>query len=112
MWAVASAVFALYVANVGSYNKTYGSLAGVIVFLVWLWITNLSILVGAEFNAELERGRELEAGEPEAEREIQLPPRDAPRPPRGFGHLLRKVFRRHRHPEPTERVSARRTPNE
>ena len=58
-----------------SYDKTYGSLAGVIVFLLWLWITNLALLFGAELDAELERGRELQAGMP-AEEEIQLPPRD------------------------------------
>ena len=56
-WIVASLAFAFYVANFGSYNKTYGALAGPIVFLVWLWISNLMILLGAEFNAELERGR-------------------------------------------------------
>jgi membrane protein len=75
IWLVASAGFALYVTNFGSYNKTYGSLGAVIVFLVWLWITNLAVLLGAEFNAELERGRELEAGQP-AEEELQLPPKD------------------------------------
>jgi membrane protein len=78
LWIVASAGFALYVANFGSYNKTYGSLAGVIVFLVWLWISNLAVLLGAELNAEVERSRELEAGLP-AEREIQLPPRAEPK---------------------------------
>ena len=75
IWLIASAGFALYVANFGSYNKTYGTLGAVIVFLVWLWITNLAVLLGAEFNAELERGRELEAGLP-AEEELQLPPKD------------------------------------
>ncbi|MDP8942978.1 MAG: YihY/virulence factor BrkB family protein [Actinomycetota bacterium] len=78
LWIVASAAFAFYVANFGSYNKTYGSLGGVIVFLVWLWISNIVVLLGAELNAELERGRELEAGMP-AEREIQLEPRDEPK---------------------------------
>ena len=62
VWIIASAAFALYVANFGSYNKTYGALGGVIVFLVWLWISNIAILLGAEFNAELERGRAIEAG--------------------------------------------------
>ena len=76
VWIVASAVFAFYVANFSSYSKTYGSLAAVIVFLVWLWISNLAVLFGAEFNAELERGRELQAGMKEAEDTIQLPPRD------------------------------------
>jgi membrane protein len=56
-WILASLAFAFYVANFGSYNKTYGALAGPIVFLVWLWVSNLMILLGAEFNAELERGR-------------------------------------------------------
>ena len=62
VWVVASAAFGFYVANFSSYNKTYGSLAGVIVFLLWLWITNLALLFGAELDAELERGRELQAG--------------------------------------------------
>jgi membrane protein len=62
IWIVASAGFALYVANFSSYNKTYGSLAAIIVFLVWLWITNLAILVGAEFDAEMQRGRAIVAG--------------------------------------------------
>jgi membrane protein len=75
LWLVASAAFAFYVANFGSYNKTYGSLGGVIVFLVWLWISNVVILLGAEFNAELERGRQIEAGHPE-DREPFLEPRD------------------------------------
>lgn len=75
LWVVASAAFAFYVANFSSYNATYGSIAGVIVFLVWLWITNLAILLGAELNAELERSRELEAGVP-VEQTIALPPRE------------------------------------
>ncbi len=62
IWLVASALFAFYVANFGSYNKTYGALAGVIIFLVWLWISNLAILLGAEFNAELEHERALHEG--------------------------------------------------
>ena len=74
-WLLASAAFGFYVANFSSYNKTYGSLAGVIVFLLWLWITNLALLFGAELDAELERGRELQAGMP-AEETIQLPARD------------------------------------
>ena len=78
IWIVASIGFAFYVANFGSYDKTYGTLGGLISFLVWMWITNLAVLFGAELNAELERSRELEAGEP-AEEEIQLPPRDAPK---------------------------------
>jgi membrane protein len=79
VWLVASAAFAFYVANFGSYNKTYGALGGVIVFLVWLWITNIAILLGAELNAEQERSRELEAGVPGAERELQLGHRSEPK---------------------------------
>ena len=75
IWVIASAGFGLYVANYGDYNKTYGALGGVITFLVWLWLTNLALLVGAEFDAELERQRELAAGLP-AKDEIQLPPRE------------------------------------
>jgi membrane protein len=78
LWLMASAAFAIYVASFSSYNKTYGALGGVIAFLVWLWISNIAILLGAELNAELERGRELEGGLP-AERELQLEPRDAPK---------------------------------
>ncbi|MGZ5404264.1 MAG: YihY/virulence factor BrkB family protein, partial [Nocardioides sp.] len=75
LWVIASALFGVYVANFSSYDKTYGSLAGVIAFLLWLWITNLALLFGAELDAELERGRELQAGLP-AEEVIQLPARD------------------------------------
>jgi membrane protein len=64
LWLVASGLFALYVANFSHYNKTYGSLAGVIIFLIWLWISNVAILFGAEFNAELERGRAIAGGHP------------------------------------------------
>ena len=74
-WVVASALFGVYVANFSSYDRTYGSLAGVIAFLLWLWITNLALLFGAELDAELERGRELQAGIA-AEEVIQLPARD------------------------------------
>ena len=79
VWLVASAGFAFYVANFGSYNKTYGALGGVIVFLVWLWITNVAILLGAELNAERERSRQLNDDVPGAEREIQLEERSAPK---------------------------------
>ena len=75
IWVVVSVGFAFYVSNFSSYNKTYGSLAAVIVALLWLWLTNLALLFGAELDAELERGRELQAGLP-AEEEIQLPLRD------------------------------------
>jgi membrane protein len=75
LWLVASAAFALYVAKFANYNKTYGALGGVIVFLMWLWISNIAILLGAEFNAELERGRQIETGHP-ADKEPFLEPRD------------------------------------
>lgn len=74
-WVVASGLFGLYVSQFANYNKTYGSLAGVIIFLLWLWITNLALLFGAELDAEMERGRQLQAGI-RADEEIQLPPRD------------------------------------
>ncbi|MHA0285090.1 YhjD/YihY/BrkB family envelope integrity protein [Mycobacterium sp. C3-094] len=74
-WIVASLLFGLYVANFGSYNKTFGTLAGVIVFLLWLWLTNLALLFGAEVDSELERGRQLQAGM-RAEDDLQLPLRD------------------------------------
>jgi membrane protein len=67
VWVIASAGFAIYVANFGSYNKTYGTLGGVIIFFVWLWISNIAVLLGAEFDAELHRGRAIAAGHPEAE---------------------------------------------
>jgi membrane protein len=73
IWLVASGGFAFYVSNFGSYNKTYGTLGGIIAFLVWLWISNIAILLGAEFDAELERGRAIEAGlEPEEEPYVPL----------------------------------------
>ena len=78
VWILASAAFGLYVANFGSYNKTYGSLAGVIILLLWLWLTNLALLFGAEVDAELERSRQLQAGIA-AEESLQLPPRDTRR---------------------------------
>jgi len=78
VWIAASAIFALYVSNFGSYSKTYGSLGAVILFLTWLWISNIALLFGAELDAELERERELRAGEP-AHEELQLPPRQPPK---------------------------------
>ena len=78
VWILASAAFAFYVANFGSYNKTYGTLGGVVVFLLWLWITNMAVLLGVEFNAETERTRELHAGVRGAEDELKLPERDKP----------------------------------
>jgi membrane protein len=75
-WLIASAGFAFYVSSFGSYNKTYGALGGVVVFLVWLWISNIVILLGAEFNAELERGRAIEDGMRPEDREPFAEPRD------------------------------------
>jgi membrane protein len=75
VWLLASVGFGLYVANFSSYDATYGSLAGVVIFLLWLWISNLALLFGAELDAELERARQLQAGIA-AERDLQLPARD------------------------------------
>ncbi|HET9161866.1 MAG TPA: YihY/virulence factor BrkB family protein [Solirubrobacterales bacterium] len=79
VWAIASAAFAFYVANFGSYDKTYGTLGGLIALLVWFWISNLAILFGHQLNAERERSLEIEEGRPRAEREIQLEPRSEPK---------------------------------
>jgi membrane protein len=79
IWAIASALFAFYVANFGSYDKTYGTLGGLVALLVWFWISNLAILFGHQLNAERERSLEIEEGQPRAEREIQLEPRDEPK---------------------------------
>ncbi|MEA2367276.1 MAG: rane protein [Thermoleophilaceae bacterium] len=75
-WLIASGAFAFYVASFGSYNKTYGALGGVVVFLVWLWISNIVILLGAEFNAELERGRAIQEGMRPPDKEPFAEPRD------------------------------------
>lgn len=79
IWVLASAAFAVYVANFGSYSKTYGTLGGVIVLLMWFWITNLAILFGHQLNAERERSIEIGEGQTRAEREIQLEPRSEPK---------------------------------
>ena len=81
-WLLASAAFGIYVSQFGSYNKVYGSLAGVVIILIWMWITNLAILFGHELNAERERDVQLKQGLPGAEKEIQLEPRDTPKKPR------------------------------
>jgi membrane protein len=75
-WLIASGAFGLFVSNFGSYNKTYGALGGVVVFLVWLWISNIVILLGAEFNAELERQRAIEGGMEPPDKEPFVEPRD------------------------------------
>lgn len=79
VWAIASALFAFYVANFSSYDKTYGTLAGLVVLLLWFWITNLAILFGHQMNAERERSAEIKEGQPRAEKEIQLEPREEPK---------------------------------
>ncbi|MET7301695.1 YihY/virulence factor BrkB family protein [Embleya sp. NPDC005575] len=79
LWAFFSAAFAYYVANFGTYNKTYGTLAAVIVFLIWLWLTNMAILLGAEYNAEIERARAIAGGHPPT-LEPYVRMRNAPKP--------------------------------
>jgi len=79
VWVLASAGFAFYVSNFGSYDKTYGTLAGLIVLLLWFWITNLAILFGHQLNAERERSREIDEGRTRADRELQLEPRSDPK---------------------------------
>ena len=79
LWLVASAAFAFYAANFGSYNKTYGTLGGVVCLLVWMWITNVALLLGMELNSERERSRELATGVPGADRELQLDARSTPK---------------------------------
>jgi membrane protein len=82
VWVAGSVGFTIYLANFSSYNKTYGTIAGVIIFLVWLWLTNLGVLLGAELNAELERGRQIEGGLP-ADEEPFLEHRDTKKLGRG-----------------------------
>jgi membrane protein len=79
VWLIASVLFAFYVAHFGSYDKTYGTLGGLVIFLVWMWLTNTALLLGMELNAERERSRELQAGVPGADRELQLDARSAPK---------------------------------
>jgi membrane protein len=75
-WVLASLGFGLYIANFGSYNETYGTLGAMITFLVWVWVTNIAVLLGVELDSEIERERELAAGIP-AEDRIQLPLRQS-----------------------------------
>ena len=76
VWILASALFALYVATAANYNKTYGPLGGLIVFLIWLWITNIAIVLGAQFNAELQRSQQIEGGHAAPLDQPFLEPRD------------------------------------
>jgi membrane protein len=76
LWVIASAAFALYLTTFASYNKTYGTMGGIIAALVWLWISNIAILLGAEFDAELERERAIAGGMKPADQEPYLPLRD------------------------------------
>jgi len=94
VWVLASVGFFFYAKNFGSYNKTYGTLGGAITLLVWVWISNLALLFGQELNAEIERGRELAAGEPAVEG-IQLPARTAPKhdPEDQAAEISRKALR-------------------
>jgi membrane protein len=85
VWALASAAFAFYVANFGSYDKTYGTLGGLVALLVWFWITNLAILFGHALNAERERSEEISERRPGAERDLKLEPRDEPDQPETSG---------------------------
>ncbi|MCW2954166.1 MAG: ribonuclease [Conexibacter sp.] len=80
VWLIASAAFAFYVANFGSYDKTYGTLGGIVSLLVWFWITNVALLLGIELNAERERSRQLGEGVHGADKELQLEPRSDPKP--------------------------------
>lgn len=82
IWVIASAAFAFYVSNFGSYNKTYGTLGGFVALLVWFWISNLALLFGLELNSEIERSREIDEGIDRAEKELQLELRSEPRPKR------------------------------
>jgi membrane protein len=95
LWLIASGLFAVYVANFGHYNKVYGSLGGVIIFLVWMWISNLAVLLGAEFNAELERGRAIAGGFP-ADREPFAELRDDRKIRKQEGKNRRRQARRDR----------------
>lgn len=92
LWVIASVGFSVYVNNFGSYNKTYGSLAGVIIFLVWLWISNIALLLGVELNAELQRARAIARGLP-PDREPYVQPRDT----RKFPEELRREVESQEH---------------
>ncbi len=100
---VASVLFGFYVANFGSYNKTFGTLAFVPLFLTWLWIANLALLFGAEVDAELARSRQIEAGMRPVDKEPFLPLRDEPEPPKDGAALAREEAARSTPPLATTR---------
>jgi len=79
LWVLASIGFTAYVNNFGTFNATYGSIGSILIFLIWLWITNIAILLGAVLNAELERTRAIQAGLEPPDREPFLPLRDRDR---------------------------------
>src|SRR2546423_1024143 len=79
VWVTAPAAFAFYVGKFGSYEKTHGTLGGLVVLLIWMWLTNVSLKLGMELNAERERAKELAAGDARADKEIQLEPRAEPK---------------------------------
>jgi membrane protein len=81
-WIIASAGFAFYVSQFGSYNKTYGALSGFIVLLIWFWISNLALLFGLQLNSEIERNRQFKQGMARSERQLQTEPRERPDPKR------------------------------
>jgi membrane protein len=114
IWVIGSIAFAIYVNQFGNYDKTYGSLAGVFVGLLWIYITNLAMLFGAEFDSELERARQLEAGMP-AEEVLQLPPRDTKSSDKSAAKLrddIEKGRKIRRHSERVRRERARRRASE
>ncbi|MFK4295247.1 membrane protein [Arthrobacter sp. GAS37] len=102
---LASLGFGFYVANFSNYNKTYGAIGGAIVMLLWLWILNMSLLFGAEFDAEMERGRELQAGI-DAEETIQLPPRGTKRSEKLVKHEEEEIVDGERLSAPRPRARA------
>jgi membrane protein len=115
LWVIGSLTFGYYVSTFGNYDRTYGSLGGTIVVLLWLWLANAALLFGAEFDSELERARELEGGI-RAEETLQLPPRDTTVSDRAAKRLEEDIaegraLRLELHPEQTEPQMAERSSN-
>lgn len=73
VWALTSAAFGLYIANFGTYDKTYGTLGAIVTFLIWVWLANVAALLGIELDAEIERERQLSIHQPGAAGQIELP---------------------------------------